>query len=106
MSALAVSGSDLYVGGDFVTAGGKVSPGIAHAYLLDLPALAVSRSGTDVKISWPSADTSGFALEQAVALDAPASWVSNSVPITDDGVKKSVTVPATNKPQFFRLRRP
>ena len=105
VSALAVSGSDLYAGGSFTTAGGKVSPFIARAYLLDLPALSVRRSGSDVMVSWPSADTSGFALEQAGVLSGRASWVSNNVPITDDGVKKSVTVPATNSAQFFRLSR-
>ena len=35
--ALAVSGSDLYAGGEFTTAGGKVSAYIARAYLLPLP---------------------------------------------------------------------
>jgi len=95
----------LYVGGLFSSAGGKVSASIARAYLLDLPALSVNRSGSDVMVSWPSADTAGFALEQTSALSGPASWVSNTLPIADDGVKKSVTNPATNSPQFFRLRR-
>jgi hypothetical protein len=96
----------LYVGGSFSTAGGKVSPFIARAYLLDLPALSVRRSGRDIMVSWPSTDTSGLALEQAGALAAPASWVTNTALVTDDGVKKSVTLPATNNPQFFRLRKP
>ncbi len=104
--ALALSGSDLYVGGSFATAGGKVSGYIARAYLPMLPTLSVDRSGTDVKVSWPSANTTGFALEQAGALSAPGSWVANTASATDDGVKKSVTLPATNSAQFFRLRRP
>jgi hypothetical protein len=104
--ALAVSGSDLYAGGRFTTAGGKVSAYIARAYLLTLPAPSVLRSGTDVMISWPSADTTGFALEQASTLAAPTSWVTNSAGISDDGMNKSFTLPATNSPQFFRLRRP
>jgi len=45
-------------------------------------------------------------LEQAGALAAPTSWVTNSTSITDDGINKSVTLPATNTAQFFRLRRP
>jgi hypothetical protein len=104
--ALAVSGTDLYAGGDFTTAGGKVSAYIAHPYLLTLPALSVLRSGTDVMVSWPSADTAGFALEQAAALSAPARWVTNTASVTDDGTNKSVTILATNSPQFLRLRRP
>src|SRR5207247_2482696 len=104
--ALAVSSSDLYVGGRFTTAGGKVCGFIARAYLLTLPTLSVQRSGSDVMVSWPSVDTSGFALDQAGTLAAPASWVSNTATVTDDGTNKSVSIPATNSTQFFRLRRP
>ncbi len=106
VDALAVSGSDLYPGGRFTTAGGKVSGYIARAYVPPLPALSVLRSGPEVTVSWPSADTAGFALEQAGALAPPVSWVTNSASVIDDGTNKSVTLPATNSPQFFRLRRP
>ena len=57
-------------------------------------------------LSWPTVDTAGFALEQAGLLAAPAGWVTNSATVTDDGTHKSVTLPATNSSQFFRLRRP
>jgi hypothetical protein len=40
-----------------------------------------------------------------VMLAAPASWVRNIAGVIDDGANKSVTIPATNSPQFFRLRR-
>src|SRR2546425_6187754 len=96
---------DLYAGGQFTPAGGKVSPYIAGA-LLSLPALSVLRSGTDVVVSWPSPLTAGFGLEQAGTLAAPASWVSNTASVSDDGATKSVTLPTTNPAQFFRLRRP
>lgn len=105
VSALAVSGSDLFVGGGFTTAGGKVSGFMARAYLLDLPALSVNRSGSEMKVSWPSVNTADFTLEQSATL-TPASWIKSSARVTDDGVKKSETLPATNAPQFFRLRRP
>src|SRR5207247_1634521 len=82
--ALAVSGSDLYAGGLFTTAGGKVSAYIARAYLLPLPTLSMLPSGSHVKVSWPSVDTADFALEQAGTLVPPASWVSNTVSISDD----------------------
>src|SRR5438876_1018340 len=104
--ALAVSSSDLYVGGRFTTAGGKVCGFIARAYLLTLPTLSVQRSGNDVTVSWPSVDTAGFVLEQAGTLAPLASWISNAASVTDDGTNKSVTIPATNSAQFFRLRRP
>jgi len=90
----------------FATAGGKISAHIARAYLQDLPTLSVRRSAVDVMVFWPSADTTGFALEQAGTPANRASWVPNTDTITDDGAKKSVTHPATNSPQFFRLRRP
>jgi len=104
-----VSGSDLYAGGDFTTAGGKVSPYIARAYLLTLPTLSIRRSSFPqggIMVSWPSADTASFTLEQAGTLAPPPSWVTNVASITDDGTNKSVTLPATNRAQFFRLRRP
>src|SRR5439155_17091674 len=109
VGALAVSGSDLYAGGGFTTAGGKASAYIARAYLLTLPTLSVLRSSTPqggIMVSWPSADTASFTLEQAGTLAPPASWVTNAASITADGTNKSVTLPATNSPQFFRLRRP
>jgi len=104
--ALAVSGSDLYAGGYFTTAGGKVSAYIARAYLPALPTLSVLRSGENVTVSWPAVDTASFALEQAGPLAAPAGWVINSATVTNDGANTSVTLPATNSSQFFRLRRP
>src|SRR5437870_13102343 len=96
--------SDLYAGGAFTAAGGKVSAYNARAYLLPLPTLSIRRSGIPqgrIMLSWPSVDTSGFALEQAGTLAAPASWISNTASVTDDGTNKSVTIPATNNPQFF-----
>src|SRR6266702_3317320 len=107
--ALVVSGSDLYAGGRFTTAGGKVSAFIARAYLPTLPTLSVLRSGIPqggIMVSWPSADTAGLRLEQAGTLAPPPSWVTNAASMTGDGTNKSVTLPATNSSQFFRLRRP
>jgi len=106
VSALAVSGSDLYAGGYFTRVDGKVSAFVARAYLLPLPELSVRRSGPGVLVSWPSAGTAGFALEQAAALAAPAGWVPTTANVTDDGTNKSVPLPAANSAQFFRLRKP
>ena len=109
VSALAVAGIDLYAGGSFMIAGGKVSAYIARAYLPTLPPLSIFRSTIPpggMTVSWPSGDTPGFALEQAGALAAPSTWVTNAAGITDDGTNKSVTLSATNRLQLFRLRRP
>jgi len=51
-------------------------------------------------------DTASFALEQAGTLAASVTWVTNSASVTNDDTNKSVTLPATNSAQFFRLRRP
>jgi hypothetical protein len=103
--ALAVSGSDLYVGGAFTTAGGKVSAYVARAYLPTLPMLSVLRSGTNVMVAWPSPDTTGFGLEQTADL-IPANWIATATSVSDNGTNKWVTLPATNRARFFRLRRP
>lgn len=105
--ALVVSGSNLYAGGDFTVAGGKVSGYIARAYLLSLlPPLSVVRSGDGVMVSWLSVGTASFALEQADTLAPSVSWVPITASITDVGTNKSVTLPATNSQQFFRLHGP
>jgi hypothetical protein len=106
VSALSVLGNDLYAGGGFTTAGGKVSAYVARAYLLPLPALSVLPSGRDVLLSWPSANTADFSLEQASALVSRASWSANIAGVTDDGTNKSVRISATNGASLFRLRRP
>jgi len=51
-------------------------------------------------------DTASLALEQAGTLAAPASWVTNTASVTDDGTNKLVSIPATDSAQFFRVRRP
>ena len=79
---------------------------IARAYLLPLPTLSVSHSGANVMVSWPSADTVDFTLEQAATLVQPATWLPTTAPVYDDGTNKSVTLPATNTARIFRLRGP
>jgi hypothetical protein len=92
--------------GFFTTAGGKMSTYIARAYLPQLPALSSLRDGGQVVVSWPSADTDIFTLETTGTLNPPLTWISPAANLTDDGTNKSVTIPATNSAQFFRLRRP
>jgi hypothetical protein len=78
---------------------------MARAYLPNLPVLSVHPAATDVTVSWPSSDAVGFGLEQANALSGPANWITNTANMIDDGTNMSVTFPATNGPQFYRLRR-
>jgi hypothetical protein len=87
VSALTVLNNNLYVGGSFATAGANGSPFIARAYLLPLPMLAVSKTGGNMTVSWPSSNTGDFYLEQAATLTT-ASWVSNAVPVFDNAAGK------------------
>ena len=106
VNALTASGTDLYVGGQFTTAGGQLSAYIARAYLPPLPTLSMLYSGTNATVAWPSADTSGFALEEANTLAGSINWLPNLAAVVDDGTNNSVTIPTSNNAQFFRLRRP
>ncbi|MFO1515177.1 MAG: hypothetical protein U1F83_20120 [Verrucomicrobiota bacterium] len=105
VNALAVSGNDLFVGGIFMKVGGKMSPHLARAYLPTLPRLSLRQSGADVILSWPSADTDVFVLEQVGALPGPASWVTSAALVTGDSTNKVAILPVANDAQYFRLRR-
>ena len=104
VKALAVSGSDLFVGGSFTIAGGKASPYLARWNLAGfLPRLSMLRSSANVTVSWPSFPT-GFILEQKSA--NASNWAPISVNVTEDATNKSATFLTTNEHQFFRLRKP
>jgi hypothetical protein len=68
------------------------------------PLLSISHSGANITLSWPSAGTAGLVLEQSSDLRMPQSWRPNTAKVTDEESNKSVTIPATNNLQFFRLR--
>jgi hypothetical protein len=62
------------------------------------PALAVSRSGSDIQITWP-ADATGYTLETSDALP------SNSWTPVPGVVNNSVTVTPSANQGFYRLRK-
>ena len=70
------------------------------------PLLSIRSSGGNITLSWPSAGSAGFVLEQSSDLAMPQGWAANTATVTDDGARKSVTIPATNHLQFFRLHLP
>jgi hypothetical protein len=70
------------------------------------PLLSIRSSGTVLTLFWPSARTAGFVLEQSSDLGMPQGWTTNTATVSDDGTNKSVTLPATNSLQFFRLHLP
>jgi hypothetical protein len=64
------------------------------------PSISISRSGAELKISWPS-DATGYVLQSAVAVIGP--WAPESAQIVTDGNRFSATVPITGSSEFFRL---
>jgi hypothetical protein len=109
VSALAVSGSTLYVGGDFTMAGTNVSPYAAMAYLPVPPTLSIIADGANAVLTWPAAGTgytTGYTLESATNLLPPVAWQTNSTaPIVIFG-QNVITNPISSSPQFFRLFNP
>src|SRR6185295_4283011 len=99
--ALAVSGSDLYAGGLFATAGGKASTYIARAYL-ERPNLSILRSDANIRLSWPTFYET-YALQQNPDVANSNSWSDANYPLTTNGAMKSATVPLVPTNQFFRL---
>ena len=69
------------------------------------PFLRLTRSGGDVRISWPSTAT-GFQLQETTSLAPPISWgavLQTPVPVNGE---YTVTVPAAAGARFYRLRKP
>ena len=101
--ALAIKGQDLFVGGDFVTAGGKVSARIAlwHGAADHIPELAIRRSNTDVIVTWPSWG-SNFVLKGATDLTS-GPW--SDVPSTTDQSRNISTNTIAGSSRFYRLER-
>jgi hypothetical protein len=109
VSALAVSGSTLYAGGDFLTAGTNVSAYAAMANLPVPPTLSIITDGTYVVVTWPDAATgftTDYALESATNLVPPVAWQTNSTAPTVIGGQNVITNPITGSQQFFRLFNP
>jgi len=71
------------------------------------PTLTISRQGNAVRVSWPSA-TPGWSLQQKPAMSA-VNWLPSGhegFGITNDGIKKSLTLPASHADRFFLLLHP
>jgi hypothetical protein len=69
-----------------------------------LPALTAQAVGSGVEVLWPLS-FAGFTLQQNSYLDQGAGWTNVALPVSTNGGWYSVTVPATNAVQFFRLKR-
>ena len=95
-----------------LSAGAGVPPAFVESDLsiypgctVQSPLLKPTRTGGNLKLTWPPAVTT-FRLEAAAHLLAPIPWmnVTNTVQFTNGF--NTVTLPATNGPGFFRLVTP
>lgn len=93
------------IGGSFAVEGGFWSAAIA-VQTPGAPFLSVTRSGANLIITWPSAGSASYNLEQTSTVVAPASWATSGATVSDDGTTRTVTVPAAPGYQFFRLKKP
>ncbi len=68
------------------------------------PRLTITRAGAGaVRIAWP-ADAAGAVLETTTALTPEATWTAVAAPPEVIDGQNVVTLPATDRAQFFRLR--
>jgi uncharacterized repeat protein (TIGR03803 family) len=96
---LILSGNILY---GTAASGGSAGDGTVFSYTLPQPQLAISRSGTNVILTW-SATIPGYSLESAAKLGLSAVWVTNSTtPVVISGLN-TVTNAIGTAAQFYRL---
>ena len=88
-------------GGNYTLDGGFLSLA-ATIQTPPAPRLTIARAGSNVIISWPSPST-GFGLEENSGL--AANWISVAQVPSDNGVTKSVTLPASAGTRFYRLKK-
>ncbi len=101
VSALAATGDELFVIGNFDSAGGKPS---ANCAIWRIPySLSVNLSANGITLSWP-ATGSNFVLESTVTL-GPANWLAVAQPWTIQSGQIIVTNEISSDSRFYRLRR-
>jgi hypothetical protein len=67
--------------------------------------IAIEPAGVDVRLSW-SVLASDFSLQSSTNLQTTGSWVEMGVAPVQSNSVLSVSLPATNAAQFFRLSSP
>jgi hypothetical protein len=99
VGALAANGSELFVGGQFTTAGGKPSTNIALRHIPH--SLKISGQTDAVRLSWPATGTN-FTLESKDALEA-ATWSEVAQPRAVLNSELVVTQSVSGASQLYRL---
>ena len=97
---------------EFATYNDELSPGEIAAQFNTIlnvaaapPSLAIARAGTSILLSWTTNNTAAYHLESATSL-SPATWVTNTSPVTLMGANNVVTNAASSRQQYFRLKKP
>lgn len=67
------------------------------------PALSIALTGTDAVLSWPTNNSSGYALEANAQVVDSGGWESVGQPVVVQGANYTVTVSAGSGQRFFRL---
>lgn len=78
---------------------------VSYLFALPYPPLSISRNGSDVSLSWITAEA-GITVQQTDLLGLPTGWSDTTDPVSINGQTNVVqqTMAITNR--FFRLRRP
>jgi hypothetical protein len=109
--ALAVpqSGAELYAGGEFTSAGGKVSPHAARASLFSIPpppSLTIGLTPLNtLAISWPSPSTD-FVLQQNTNGLGSVNWSNVTGTVQNSLTNKFFIVNPSVGQGFYRLVKP
>lgn len=85
------------------SAGGTFDFGTVFRVALPIPTLAITRSGTNIILSWP-ADATGFALQSNTNLLSPGGWTAVSPGPNIVNGQNTVTNSASGISRFYRLK--
>jgi probable HAF family extracellular repeat protein len=101
-----VSAANVSNDGQVVVGYGTNPSGQTEAWVanLALPSLSISRSGTNILLSWGT-NTVGFVLEQTGQLSSGNVWSNVAAQVSILGGQYVVTNGAVNAQSFFRLRK-
>jgi hypothetical protein len=90
---------------DQVAAAYAAGPNTVPNFTPTQPTMAISRSGNNVVVSWPSSAT-GFGLESSLVLGDQASWtVVDTSGAVDQGGQKVLTLPIEGTAKYYRMKK-
>jgi hypothetical protein len=106
---LATWGTNLYLGGNFGGAGGKISAHVARAVVGNAPGcnqlVGTLLSGGAMQFSYIGYPANNYALDRAVNLAPPVNWVGQQTNnMTVSGVMLFTNTPAPGTNNFWRVR--